>query len=307
MGGSYDTGIGTISVDLGAHLHLWGPEFAGNAELDLYVATVHVSFGDQNPKGSPYIRWPKFKEAFLPEDGAVVSLALENGLVEAGDAKAHRLGTINPRELRIVTNSLVPATQIKTGANTEPDVGKVRVAPVDVPDCTSTHTVTIVKITLVGETESEDDVTGEFRFERVSKRLPAALWGAPNGGKPPVNTGDKFVAGVTGVRLSPRKPPTAHASKAVETRFLRWDAHRSTVVPSQTFCQFWRHARESTAPRNANRETIGITISQPEVVAARNRHFVALGLDPATVRVGGLSGRMLGAEPRLGFVSEPTA
>ncbi len=275
VGGSYDTVLGTISVDVGAQLHLWGPEFAGTAEVDLSVATIPVTLGDQTPKERAFIDWPHFKEAFLPGEDAVVSVALENGLVEAGDPKNYDFGTVNPRELRITTNSLIPLippTNVVTGADHEL-VGAIAVAPVGAAGCASTHKVSISR-------GDSPDVTNEFRFEPVWKKVPAALWGAPSGEKPQVNPDEKFVSGVTGFRISPRKPPTAHASEPVSSDKLSWDDHRSPIVSSSVNSQFTGQNPESNAFGKANRETIGITMLQPETVAVRNRYLDALGIKP---------------------------
>lgn len=304
IGGSYDTALGTIHVDLGAHLHLWGPEFAGTAELDLYVATVHAHFGDQTQKEKTTIEWSEFQKGFLPEQKDMVGLALEGGMVAAGDPTTNHLGIINPKQLRLVTNSPVPSSKLQFGL---PEVlidGKqVNVAPVGAEDVTSTHTVNVYR-------KNGSDIKNfstEFHVESVIKKLPAALWGKPNGtSKPEVNAEEKFVDGVTGVRLTPKAPPTAHATQTLESDKVTWDEDQlPQPLPAEIFSRF---TPDLSAPpvEGGIHEFIEQTVLQEDVVKARNHYLKALNLDPANVRVGGLVGSIFNAELRLGsFARQP--
>jgi hypothetical protein len=302
IGGSYDTALGTIHVDLGAHLHLWGPEFAGTAELDLYVATVHAHFGDQTQKEKAPIEWSEFQKGFLPEPKDMVGLALEGGMVAAGDPTTNHLGIINPKQLRLVTNSPVPSSKLQFGTPEELksiDGKQVNVAPVGAEDVTSTHTVNVYRINEHDPTEL--DVSTEFQVEPVIKKLPAALWGKPNGNsKPEVNAEEKFVDGVTGVRLTPKAPPTAHATKTLLSKSVMWDVDDSPqTLPAEIFSRF---IADLSAPPVGGEphDFIEQTVLQEDVVKARNHYLKALNLDPANVRIGGLVGSIFNAELRLG-------
>lgn len=299
IGGSYDTALGTIHVDLGAHLHLWGPEFAGTAELDLYVATVHAHFGDQTQKEKAPIEWSEFQKGFLPEQKDMVGLALEGGMVAAGDPTTNHLGIINPKQLRLVTNSPVPSSKLQFGTLEELksiDGKQVNVAPVGAEDVKSTHTVNVYR----QDGLHIKNVSTEFQVESVIKKLPAALWGKPNGNsKPEVNAEEKFVDGVTGVRLTPKAPPTAHATQTLESDKV-WDEDQPPQpLPAEILSRFTTDL--SALPVEAEiHEFIEQTVLQEDVVKARNHYLKALNLDPANVRVGGLVGSIFNAELRLG-------
>jgi len=56
---------GTIRVELGAALQLYGPPTAGTVTISLWIITVTVAFGSQNP-APDYIDWPDF-QALLPQ------------------------------------------------------------------------------------------------------------------------------------------------------------------------------------------------------------------------------------------------
>ncbi|MCP9841176.1 hypothetical protein KBY93_11110 [Synechococcus sp. J7-Johnson] len=300
IGGSYDTALGTIHVDLGAHLHLWGPEFAGTAELDLYVATVHAHFGDQTPKEKAPIEWSEFQKGFLPEQKDMVGLALEDGMVAAGDPRTNHLGIINPKQLRLVTNSPVPSSKLQFGLPEELksiDGKQVNMAPVGVEDVTSTHTVNVYR----KNGRDIKNVSTEFQVESVIKKLPAALWGKAHGNsKPEVNAEEKFVDGVTGVRLSPKAPPKAHTTKTLESERVMWDVDDSPQpLPAEIFSRF---TPDLSAPpvEGGIHEFIEQTVLQEDVVKARNHYLKALNLDPVNVRIGRLVGSIFNAELRLG-------
>lgn len=309
VGGSYDTGIGTISVDLSADLHIFGPEFAGTAELDLTICTVHVSFGPQQPTRSSFISWEAFTAAFLPsKKEEVLSIAVEAGLNPGGndtrdeqqDGVLH-LGTVNPNELRIVTNSLIPLStyQVVTDTLKDPiDVpAKPGIAPVNIAlgAAPISHAITISR-------DDEEDVSEDFSIVPVLKDLPAALWGAPTGGVAQANPGERFLRNATtGLRLTPLAPPKPlHTNPVLEESVERHVDVSFVRVNHPLFSMQPEPLPEGTGQngsRVVRRQTISDSILQPNVVQARNARLAALGIDPAEVRLGSFSGLMLTAEP----------
>ena len=70
----------TISVDVGADLHLWGPDFSGTAEIDISVISFTIEFGADASHTPEAIDWNTFKTSFLPAEN-VCSIAVKDGLV----------------------------------------------------------------------------------------------------------------------------------------------------------------------------------------------------------------------------------
>lgn len=62
----------TFKVELGADLHLWGPEMAGKARVHWWVISFTVSFGatGSGPNATTIIDWSEFNTGFLPEEKA---------------------------------------------------------------------------------------------------------------------------------------------------------------------------------------------------------------------------------------------
>src|SRR4030095_3617991 len=94
----------TISVDVGADLQVWGPEFAGIATVHLWIVDFDVAFGPRQSTSRTAIGWSSF-QTMLPTEK--LSIAVSGGLISKGESSEH-LGVINPKELLILIESVVP-------------------------------------------------------------------------------------------------------------------------------------------------------------------------------------------------------
>ena len=65
IGCSVDLGLFTISVQIGADLQIWGPEFGGQALVDLDVVSFTIGFGAPRSAPAP-VGWSTFATNFLP-------------------------------------------------------------------------------------------------------------------------------------------------------------------------------------------------------------------------------------------------
>lgn len=306
ISGSYRTCLGTLSVDVSADVHVWGPEFAGTAAVDIWIATLHVSFGNQDAQRPSYIDWPTFKQAFLPDAAAVVSLAVEEGLLTRGDSGVGHLGTLNARQLRLATNSLVPATTLQFGATRLDGLPSVGIASVNVPrgGIESRHVVSITRA--VGDNaEAEEDVTDEFRFDLVRKDVPSALWGPPAGGIPPLNPTDRFIEdAVCGIRITPRNPPAALASHMIDVAAVEYEPSLGPAPPR--FLPS-RYGAVSDQTGDAAYDVVDTVLQDAEARARRDAQLAALGCDPTALRLAGFSARLLTVPPRLERLTGPVA
>lgn len=55
-----------LKVELGARLHLFGPEFAGSVYISWHIISFTIRFGNQSPKPAP-LSYTEFKDKFLKE------------------------------------------------------------------------------------------------------------------------------------------------------------------------------------------------------------------------------------------------
>jgi len=231
MGGSFTYhffGTHHISVHLGADLHVWGPDFGGHAKIHIWVVSIGVSFGDQSSREAKAIDWPEFRKSFLPQDDQIVSLQVADGLVTRGDT-AKDLGVINPKQLVITTDSVIPsnAASFLGEDKTPAGIGKPAIGPMDIPSQSlqTKHTVTIEKT--APESIAPEALREHFSFHPILKKVPAALWGTKL--DPEVN-GDHFVKNaLTGFRITPAGPPKADRTKSIDKSNLRFDL---TPIPN---------------------------------------------------------------------------
>jgi hypothetical protein len=191
----------TISVDVGADLHLWGPDFSGTAEIDISVISFTVSFGAGASQTPGAIDWDTFRNSFLPAE-KVCSISAKDGLVrKVGEGDAERW-IFNPKDFSLVINSAIP---LKTARNNNkelvPDtaranfgIGSMAVAQ---DDLFSTMTITVKR-----DGAPADD---EFSYAPILKKVPAGLWGESL--TPDINA-NTFIEDVpTGVEIRPSKQP----------------------------------------------------------------------------------------------------
>lgn len=199
-----------INVDLGADLHIWGPEFAGTAHITLSIISFDVTFGPQGQSTPKAIGWTAFSQSFLPTSG-LCAVAVGGGLLRKSTDVATDLGVLDPQRLVLLTNTVIPstgahirrdlavaqlyytgdaaapafapftvadatATPAQTPTATSLPLGAVAVGPMGIrlPQHTGAHLRSTLTISITRGTESMEH---HFAFTPVLKHLPAGLWG----------------------------------------------------------------------------------------------------------------------------------
>ncbi|HYR12141.1 MAG TPA: DUF6603 domain-containing protein [Longimicrobium sp.] len=108
-----------VTAEIGADLRLWGPPFSGVAHVTLAIVSFTIQFGAPARRPVP-LEWKQFRASFLPAgSGAVCGVSAAGGLVRAvpGTAAAGEVWIVNPKDLVLVTNSVIPATRAEVGGN----------------------------------------------------------------------------------------------------------------------------------------------------------------------------------------------
>ncbi len=193
----------TIDFDASARLHLWGPEFSGEAEVHLKVVGVDVSFhvafntASKRPKA---LDWDAFCTSFLPAakilsedkqpiEGAI-TLACGGGLLGQTEKGEGETGDdewiVAASHLTINITSAVPATLLQ-GAAVEPPEGtaaKPGIAPMGIKSGSMKSDLTITisransELTIHIEGQKEDSAAeASFLLTPTRGNLPAAVWG----------------------------------------------------------------------------------------------------------------------------------
>ena len=262
----------TISVDVGAQLHLWGPDFSGTARIDLSVISFTIAFGagaSQTPP--PMKEWSNFQQSFLPAKN-VCSIAVKDGLVRNIGTGEKERWVINPKEFALVVDSAVPfnVTPLKNaagknlvdGANVDFGVGPMAVTK---DRLTSNLTITVKRGTATVE---------GFKYSVIKKKVPVGLWWGEKA-SPKLN-GESFLDGVpAGVEITPGEQPEAGKTNIVEVKKLNvgesrhpkayaWGPAISFVSAGMRDPQARRDAIGSTVESNSERDALlkamGVTI-----------------------------------------------
>ena len=107
----------TISFQIGASLSIWGPEFAGEAYIDLGIAAFTVQIGAANvPRTPPPLKWNEFSGRFIPQikdKPAPLNVTVTGGLLREDKDKG--LFFVNPTELSLTVDAYIPVTKLLIG------------------------------------------------------------------------------------------------------------------------------------------------------------------------------------------------
>lgn len=149
----------TISVSLGANLHLWGPPIGGDLRVHILFLSFSVSFGKSLSVDKLALTWEQMRETLLPEKNLHTMGALK-GIRPQQKEGAPWLCLDGA--LSILCETAVPAGQINIRPMNLEGIQSVWDAEVIAPD-------------------QKKGTLQEYGFtvERETKDQPGALWGRP--------------------------------------------------------------------------------------------------------------------------------
>jgi hypothetical protein len=289
MGVSYTYwffGTHHISVDVGADLNVWGPDFSGTARVHLWIVSFTISFGaDASPP--PALGWGEFSKAFLPaHDGHVaVGITAARGLsrrmpLDGGG----ELWIVDPKTLVISITTPVPVTAATAGGRAVAGpYAPVGIAPMDKRSQNVASTMEIGTTHRVALADTRAPDTESFTFKAVHGRAPAALWG--NSRSPDVNAHSWVDGTVAAIDVSPATPATPPRD-AVPHRLRRADLTYTpdVVAVAQPVRPTHRFTPGAAFDRaEFDRAAFVDAIASDTTVAARAAFLRSLGLDPALV------------------------
>jgi hypothetical protein len=101
-----------LKASIGTDLHIWGPEFAGYAKVDLKIHTARFDFGAARQLKKAPVSWTELNSTFLPEQADILKTHLTQGLISEkmdGDTLWHIL---EPDQFELKIESQLPVNQI---------------------------------------------------------------------------------------------------------------------------------------------------------------------------------------------------
>ncbi len=202
-----------ITADVGADLHLWGPDFAGEARIHLWIVSFTINFGASSAQLKA-IDWPTFQNSFLPKEESVCGITVQSGLVRKVGEDKTDLGVLNAKTLSLVTSSAIPAKEAYRASNKiGGQYAAFGVAPMNVKAndvTTAKHTITIKR--------GADSVEDKFDFEPVKKNMPVGMWGENL--KPDINGPQLVTDALAGFKITPKNQPAAGVTHPIARKVL---------------------------------------------------------------------------------------
>jgi hypothetical protein len=303
-------GTHTITIDVGANLHLWGPEFSGTARIDLSIISFTVAFGADAPPPQA-LRWEEFNKAFLPEKREdVCTVAVKAGLLGSMDGT---LGILNPKELTLAVASVIPASAGKAGRgglvtlvqkdlpvdllgtdasalpaplaiasgaahpvnhlgmpSSKANLGRFGIAPMNIGKDGAVSTLTI-EITRA-EGANKVQVSDQFAYRPILKALPTGLWGTSLARE--LKDDALIPNALVGFELTPASPAEPGATKSVACANLADAPHDVSQAfqwgPQRTFSP-------SKALDDGRRKHIRETLMEESIARKRKNILSSLG------------------------------
>ena len=191
-GVTIDVWIGeiTISISIGAELHLEGPKFRGKATFSVGPVGITVPFGDTGQNQKVYLDWPQFLRKYLeeadPGRARAISAITGKGTRAPGtdgdkqggtaDGSADKPYVVYP-EFELLVKTTVPTTSFVAGGAEKAHGGAIiGIAPMNVADAATKLTLTLVDI----RDGAHADQLGKLAATvNTQGSFPVGVWGPP--------------------------------------------------------------------------------------------------------------------------------
>lgn len=174
----------TFSIELGAGLHIWGPDFAGTAHISWFIISFDIHFGQGSPHSDEGIGWQEFADSFLPVDERKrVGMEKENSQTSitnpltisypGGVTAAEEKTLCRADALQISVESAIPLTKFAVNQSAQSDVGQTL--------CVQPMKEAKLENCLQVELQDESGQHVNVKTSFLKKHVPSALWGKKDG------------------------------------------------------------------------------------------------------------------------------
>ncbi|MCQ8770992.1 YncE family protein [Streptomyces sp. AA8] len=166
----------TISVEVGASLHLWGPPTGGEVTVHLWFISFTIGFGEGSASGDKAASWSEVVKQ-LPSAQDAVRLVPMDGLIPVESKDEPGLWTVGTGDFSFAVRTAVPIGKLYLGDQQHAvDGTDVDIRPLRDGGEALDSTLTV---TLTRESAAQDLSAWAATPNVVS--LPAALWGKYDG------------------------------------------------------------------------------------------------------------------------------
>ncbi|MDB5248026.1 MAG: hypothetical protein JWQ40_2420 [Segetibacter sp.] len=208
----------TITVEFGADVEIWGPEFSGKATIHICGFDVTIRFGPSGSATLKPIEWDAFLTSSLPEPEKTLAIAVTSG--EHGKDVFEKSGQkitypiINPKELEFVAASVIPVkkfddnvTRRLNGTANAAMLQSFGIAPMDKKNESIESSFTVSVYYNEDEPAFENvqaSLPENFVVSTNVKKMPASIWGTAF--RHDLNEEERVVDVVNGLRFVAKEP-----------------------------------------------------------------------------------------------------
>ncbi len=192
----------TFSYQIGADLHLWGPELSGRARIKLVIISFTVSFGNSKAaKPRAITDWSIFRDSFLQDtkQNSLLKINVSDGLVK--EIEEGKSCVINPQKFSLRTSNVIPVKELSYGKKkAKKYASDFGVAPMNIKrgQFNTKQTISIKR-------DGSENVEDKFDIHPIVENSPKAIWGESM--TPNLNEKQVLISNtVTGFDIKPNKP-----------------------------------------------------------------------------------------------------
>lgn len=259
----------TFNLDVGANVHIWGPQFGGHAHIHVKVLGIgfsfDVNFGAGATPPSP-LTWAEFKEAFLPAKD-IITITAVKGLIKTIETPDEKVWVFNSKELCFEINSIVPFSSLKI-ENPSPTNTPFAINPMQ--SKSGVHSSEL-EITI------SDGQSSHFKSELIHKQMPSALWGEYS---TDLNA-ESLNKLVSGTRMSLAEQPEDGESKDIQDKNLEYD---TDLMPLEH--NFWSFSDTNVDPFNYDLEIFEHHLSTYDLMDFPSLNAAGLDIDSLQLEQG---------------------
>lgn len=178
-----------VRAEIGCGLHIWGPDFAGVARIELWCISFSIAFGDQGKAKKNYIDVPTFISSFLRKPQNEIENEkerMESASFQGSDIsitgglksqeKKEEIWNVYGDTLMLQVKSSVPFCKLeglKCASQESKNNFILRTCKNEQGDVVKIHPV----LTIIIKRE-DGELTDNFIATPISEEVPAAIWAA---------------------------------------------------------------------------------------------------------------------------------
>lgn len=138
-----------FKIEIGATLRIWGPPFAGQVRVHLWIFSFTIPFGDHSKPVPEPLSWGEFSKSFLPpakdkksgesqkesaQEGVIgtapMATIISDGIIEEHKNEAGEVSytLVNPHKLLIAVDSAIPVTAMNVNGEKDFKNTKIKLA-----------------------------------------------------------------------------------------------------------------------------------------------------------------------------------